>query len=84
MLNCRATSLPIQYLGLPLGSRPCSKAFWDPVIRKIEKRLTPWKRKLLSKGGRLVLIKSVLNSIPSYFLSIFKMPVGVASRIEKM
>lgn len=32
----------------------------------------------------MVLIKSVLASIPTYFLSIFKMPVGVANAIEKM
>ncbi|KAK3206963.1 hypothetical protein Dsin_021009 [Dipteronia sinensis] len=83
-LRCKEANLPICYLGLPLGANPCKKNFWDSVILKIEKRLAPWKLKFLSKGGRLVLIKSVLSSIPTYFMSIFKMPVGVAKRIEKL
>ncbi|KAK2648405.1 hypothetical protein Ddye_015894 [Dipteronia dyeriana] len=35
-------------------------------------------------SGRLVLIKSVIASIPTYVLSIFKMPVGVALAVEKL
>ncbi|KAK2648312.1 hypothetical protein Ddye_015801 [Dipteronia dyeriana] len=35
-------------------------------------------------GERLVLIKSVLNSIPTYYMSVFRMPVGVARKIEKL
>ncbi|KAK3229395.1 hypothetical protein Dsin_001276 [Dipteronia sinensis] len=46
-------------------------------------RLTPWKRRFLSKGGRLILIKAVLSSLPTYFLSVFKVPGGVAQMIER-
>ncbi|KAK0584469.1 hypothetical protein LWI29_013775 [Acer saccharum] len=82
--RCKQASLPITYLGFPLGGRPGSKNFWNSLVSRIENRLTPWKRKFLSKGGRLVLIKSVILSIPIYFLSIFKIPIGVAMRIEKL
>ncbi|KAK3231065.1 hypothetical protein Dsin_002946 [Dipteronia sinensis] len=84
VLKCKAETLPISYLGLPLGSWPSSKAMWTPVIERIDKRLAPWKRKFLSKGGRLTLIKTVISSIPTYFMSIFKIPVGIAQRIEKL
>ncbi|KAK3199337.1 hypothetical protein Dsin_022752 [Dipteronia sinensis] len=40
--------------------------------------------KISSKGGRLVLIKSMLSSVPNYFLSVFKIPIGVARKIEKL
>ena len=40
-LNCRDASLPFSYLGFPLGSRPCSKAFWRTLVEKIEARLAP-------------------------------------------
>ncbi|KAK3206772.1 hypothetical protein Dsin_020818 [Dipteronia sinensis] len=83
-LRCRKSNFPITYLGLPLGSRPSSKAFCDSVLLRIQKRLAPWKKKFLSKGGRLILIKSVLASIPTYYLSIFKVPVSVAQDIEKL
>ena len=67
-----------------LGGRLGAKDFWNPLIAKIENRLALWKRKFLSKGGRLVLIKSVISSILTYFFSVFKMPIGVAKRIEKL
>ena len=54
------------------------------MVETIEKRLTLWKRKFLSKAGRLVLIKSVLSSIPTFYMSVFKMPVEVAQKIEKI
>jgi hypothetical protein len=43
-----------------------------------------WKRPLLSKGGRVTLIKSTLANIPTYYMSLFKIPVKVANRIEKL
>ena len=42
------------------------------------------KKAFLSLGGRITLIQSCLSHIPSYFLSLFKIPVSIASKIEKM
>ena len=52
------------------------------MIERFERRLSGWKSKYLSKGGRLTLIKSVLASIPVYFLSLFPLPVSVANKLE--
>jgi hypothetical protein len=38
----------------------------------------------LSKGGRLTLIKNTLSNLPTYYLSLFPILVGVASRLEKL
>jgi hypothetical protein len=38
----------------------------------------------LSKGGRLTLLKSTLSSLPTYYLSLFPIPVGVANRLDKL
>ncbi|KAK3221407.1 hypothetical protein Dsin_008432 [Dipteronia sinensis] len=84
LIKCKKESPPITYLDLPLGARPGLKGFWNLVLMRIEKRLAPWKKKFLSKGGRLVLIKVVLASIPTYVMSIFKVPVNVAQAIEKL
>jgi len=43
-----------------------------------------WKRLYLSKGGRLTLIKITLSNLPTYYLSFFPIPVGVANRLEKL
>ncbi|EXB29684.1 hypothetical protein L484_013458 [Morus notabilis] len=80
----RALTLKFKYLGLPLGGNPLQAAFWDLGITRVSRRLDGWKKAFLSKGGRLTLIQSVLASLPIYFLSVFKIPVGVADAIEKL
>lgn len=54
------------------------------MLDNIRSRLLGWKRKMLSFARRLTLIKSVLSSLPVYYLSLFKMPEGVAREIEKI
>lgn len=49
---------------------------------RFEKKLTSWKGKLLSYGGRLVLINSVLTSMPMFLLSFFEISVGVRKRLD--
>ena len=38
----------------------------------------------LMKGGRLMLLKSTLSSLPTYFLSLFTIPKAVAARLESI
>ncbi|GJZ54916.1 putative RNA-directed DNA polymerase, eukaryota, reverse transcriptase zinc-binding domain protein [Tanacetum coccineum] len=40
--------------------------------------------RLLSIGGRLSLIKAVLGNLPTYFMSIYLMPVSIRSKLESM
>jgi hypothetical protein len=72
VLNCRRGSIPFVYLGLPIGGDSRKLRFWKPVVDCIVARLSSWKNKFLSLGGRLVLLKSVMSSLPVYFLSFFK------------
>jgi hypothetical protein len=39
---------------------------------------------VLSKGGRITLIKSTLFNVPTYFLSLFPILAGVAYCIKKL
>ncbi|PNX66913.1 cysteine-rich receptor-like protein kinase, partial [Trifolium pratense] len=74
VMNCKHGRLPFLYLGLPIGGDLRKLQFWYPLVDRIRNRLSGWKCKNLSVGGRLVLLKSVLSSIPVYFLSFFKAP----------
>ncbi|CAN1744322.1 Putative ribonuclease H protein At1g65750 [Linum perenne] len=82
--GCELASLPTRYLGLPLGERTSNGGLWSPVIERVERRLGTWKARMLSTGARLVLIKSVLASLPTYHLSLFKAPSRVVSYLEKI
>jgi len=69
-------------LGLHVGGDSRRLSFWDHVVARIESRLSMWKNIFLSFGGRLVLIKSVLSSLPVYALSFFRAPADLISSIE--
>ena len=82
VLGCTVVSVPTYYLDLPLGAKYKDKSIWDPVVERFEKKLSGWRANYLSKGGRLTLIRSVLSSMPTYFLSLFPIPVLVAAKLE--
>ena len=84
ILSCRIGALPMSYLGMPLGASFKAVGVWNPIIEKVERRLAGWQKLYLSKGGRLTLLKSTLASLPTYFMSLFRIPVIVAKRIERL
>ena len=79
VLGCKQGTLPMKYLGLPLGAKFKDKTIWNPILEKMERRLTGWKCLYLSRGGRVTLIKSTLSNLPTYFLSLFPILAGVAN-----
>ncbi|OAY73430.1 LINE-1 reverse transcriptase [Ananas comosus] len=82
ILGCKLGTLPTKYLGLPLTTRPPSKEDWRGIISKIQSRIDGWQAKLLSRGGRLVLVNAVLTNLPIHFLTVFHTPNWVVKRIE--
>lgn len=74
ILGCKVGSLPIPYLGMPLGASYKSISIWNPVLEKIEQRLARWKKFYLSKGGQLTLLKSTFSSLPPYYLLMYQLP----------
>lgn len=53
ILGCNAASLPFKYLGVPVGANMWRKRHWQPIIERVQNKLSTWKAKLLSFGGRL-------------------------------
>ncbi|GAU46155.1 hypothetical protein TSUD_401590 [Trifolium subterraneum] len=76
VMCCKYGQLPFLYLGLSIGGDPRKLNFWYPLVDRIRNRLSGWKCKNLSIGGRLILLKSVFSSIPIYYLSFFSAPPG--------
>ena len=84
ILRCRVGSLPLKYLGMPLGTPYKTASMWNPILERMEKKLSRWKHLYLSKGGRLTLVKSTLFSLPTYYLSLSVIPIPVANRLERI
>ena len=51
---------------------------------KFEKRILHWTNRLLSLGGRLVLIKSVLSSLPVYWMALVPIPQSILDKLRRM
>ena len=80
-LNYRLLAIPFLYLGIPIGANPRCSDIWDPIVKKCERKLAKWKQKLLSFGGRVTLIKFVLDSIPIHLFSFFKAPNKILDKL---
>ncbi|GKB00905.1 RNA-directed DNA polymerase, eukaryota [Tanacetum coccineum] len=81
-IGCLVMNNRFRYLGVMVGDLMNRKAAWVEVINKLRARLSNWKVKTLSIGGRYTLLKSVLGSSPLYHMSIFKTPKGVLKEME--
>jgi len=83
-LNSNMGSVPFRYLGLPVGSNSGNSSTWDPLLEKLVKRLNSRGNKFVSLGGRIVLLNSILNVVPIFYLFLFKMLKKVCSKIVAM
>jgi hypothetical protein len=50
---------------------------WKPVEDRFERELASWLGKLLYFGDRLVLINSMLTSLPMFMLPFYELPKRV-------
>ena len=82
LFGCNTGSFPIRYLEIPIHYRRLSNSDWLRIQERLEKRLSSWKGKNLSTGGRLTLINSVLSSLPMYMMSFFEIPKEVRKKLD--
>ena len=73
-----------KYLGLPSIIGKSKKEVFAEIKEKIAKKLSGWKEKMLSIGGKEILIKAVVQAIPTYAMSCFLLPKGLCDEIEGM
>jgi hypothetical protein len=70
-------TIPFRYLGILMHHRKLRNLAWKEVEERFKKKLSGWKGKLLSIGGRLVLINSILSNLSMFMPSFFEIPRGV-------
>ena len=74
ILNIMTEALNDKYLGLPSNVGMDKSDCFQFLIDRIVMKISGWKEKLLSAGGKEILLKSVVQAIPTYTMSVFKIP----------
>nr|XP_027103245.1 uncharacterized protein LOC113724555 [Coffea arabica] len=71
-----------KYLGLPMTIGRAKNQVFGYLKNKIHSKLQDWKHKMLSQGGKEILIKSVIMTMPNYIMSCFKLPKCMCKEIS--
>ncbi|KAM0827482.1 hypothetical protein ACQ4PT_068191 [Festuca glaucescens] len=74
ILRCEVAAWPCKYLGLPLGLRKPTAAQLQPVVDSAAGKLQPWCAKLLTRGGRTILVQMTLSAIPVHAMISLDIP----------
>lgn len=75
---------PGRYLGLPAVWDRSKVAALGFIKEKVCKKLAGWKKNLLSFTEKEVMIKAVVNAIPSHAMSCFKFPKKVCMELDSL
>jgi hypothetical protein len=82
ILNINTEALSDKYLGLPaLVGADRSDCFMH-FVERILQRIKGWKEKLLSIGGKEILLKAIAQAIPVYAMLVFLLPKNVCKKIS--
>ncbi|XP_031090908.1 uncharacterized protein LOC115995902 [Ipomoea triloba] len=72
------------YFGLPGLVRRNKRQVLGFVRDKVRARVLHWGNRFLSRAGREVLLKTVLQSIPNYAMNVFLLPRTLCGEIERI
>lgn len=77
-------NFPLIHLGFPIGHAKKKKVHFSKLLKKVHNNLQAWKGKMLSFGGKAVLIMNVLSCIPIYLLFSITPPKCVLYDLYKL
>jgi hypothetical protein len=79
----KSIEVGFKYLGFFIKPNCYTLADWSWLQKKMEKRISNWSHRWLTLGGRFTLVKSVLESIHVYWISLAKIPKSILNKIRR-
>jgi len=83
LLNFNIGTFPFNYLGVPIFKGKPKASHLQPVADKICMKLSTWKASLLSMAGRVQSVRSVIQSMMIYNISLYSWPTSLIKQIEQ-
>jgi len=72
-----------RYLGVSTINGRVTKAIFQDVIDKVDKRLAGWKIKRLFLAGRATLVQATITAIPAYVMQSARLPRSVCDALDR-
>lgn len=71
------------YLGLPSLIGRNKREILGFIKDKVVGRIKSWTHRFISRAGREVLLKNVIQAIPTFAMSVFLLPIELSKDIER-
>jgi hypothetical protein len=75
-------SLNERYLGLPTVGERTTNGVFKYLKDRVWNKIQGWLEKTLSVGGKEVLIKAVVQAVPTYTMGCFRLPRGLCALVH--
>ncbi|KAH9750080.1 zf-RVT domain-containing protein [Citrus sinensis] len=76
--------LPFIYLGCPIFTGCLKISYFDDMVRKVREMISGWANRLLTFGGKLILIRHVLSALPLHLFHVLHPPSTVIQSLERL
>ncbi|KAF5477145.1 hypothetical protein F2P56_003817 [Juglans regia] len=80
----RSTSCYETYLGLPALIGRSRHADFKGILDRMRDKISNWKTKFLSFAGKEILLKAVIQALPTYCMGVFKLPKSLLHEINRI
>ncbi|GKV30901.1 hypothetical protein SLEP1_g39668 [Rubroshorea leprosula] len=84
ILNYKQGTFPYKYLRVPIRGNCKTIALWKSLIETFKKKLSSCKGRFLSLGGRIMLLNSVLSSLPMFLMFVHLLPKGLILSLDRI
>lgn len=72
------------YLGLPNIIGRNKSALFGFLKERLQNHTQGWDKKVLTKGGKEILLKTVAQSLPNYTMGVFLLPLSLCQDLERI
>lgn len=83
-LGMKEADVNSKYLGLPSTLSKNKSAVFGYLKERVRLRIQGWDSKSISRAGKEILLKMVIQAIPTYTMSVFLLPLKVCQDIESL
>jgi hypothetical protein len=77
-------SMPFHYLGIPIATNRLKIVNFSHLLERFKNSIGAWNQRILPYTSRLQLIKSVVQGVESFWLSILPIPSAILGKVTSL